>query len=182
MFAASTGARVLLIEGDLRRPTFHRLMPVIGGMPGLEAYLRGEAEWPEIVDAGAAPDLPGLHVVQAGRSVADSTELLSSGRLARLLDRAKAEYELVIVDSPPCQQLMDARIIGTCVDGIIYAVRWGTSHPEAVRSGLRSLTDLGGKVLGVVLGMVEFRQYARYDHTAGPGLREYLPAIERDRS
>jgi polysaccharide biosynthesis transport protein len=176
MFAASVGSRVLLIEADLRRPTFGRLMDVAVNAPGLEAYLRGEAAVADVIDTLAAPRWPRLHVIPAGRSAPDSTELLSNGRIEALLAEVKPAYDLVIIDSPPCQQLMDARILGCLVDGILYSVRWGASRPDAVRGGLRSLTELGGHALGVVLGMVQVRQYARYEHTAVPAMRPYLEA------
>ncbi len=145
LFAASTGRRVLVVEADLRRPTFGKALKLAGGV-GLSEYLRGEAALDQIVG-----DYQGLHIITAGRPSVDSTELLSKNRLDVLLSGAEADYDLILVDSPPAMLLMDAHVMARRVDGIIFCASLGKSRLPRVVQGMRDLVAAGGEVLGLVV-------------------------------
>ncbi len=157
-FAASTGRRVLAVECDLRRPSFGTSMR-LPPKPGLSEYLRGEVGFADIViSQPGKPD-----VIAAGSPAIDSMELLSNGRIDELLRYARSAYDLVIIDSPPSEMLMDARVLAKRADGVIYCASWGQSHSEAVLEGIRGMEQAGGRVLGLAVGMVRESEYPLYD-------------------
>ncbi len=166
-YAASAQQRVLLIEADMRKPMIGRLLGLPGGEYGLYHLLSGKATLGEAIER-----LPVFDLMRAGAVAANSTELLSTEVMRDVLAAATARYDLVIIDTPPCEYLMDARMVARHVDGIIYSVCWGFSRPDVVRSGLRALAGAG--VLGVVLNMVEPRRYRTYDPSSPFPARAYI--------
>ena len=145
-FAAASGQRVLLVECDMRRPSIQAAL----GLPtaaGLTEYLSGKVDEVPLVHPARHP---GLGVVLAGEASMASTELLTSPRFNELLKLAK-HFDLVILDSPPSGQLMDACVIAPKVDGVIYCARWGRTVPEQVAAGLQDLHDAHGTVAGLVI-------------------------------
>jgi Mrp family chromosome partitioning ATPase len=98
-----------------------------------------------------------------------STELLSNGSIGAFLDWARERYDLVLIDSPPAQVLMDAHVMAGRVDGVLYCARWGYSSAETVAASVRSLRLAGGQVIGLALGMVKPREYRIYEPTRLPG-------------
>ena len=157
-FAASTGRRVLALECDLRRPGFGASMR-LPNKPGLSEYLRGEVGFADIVTT--SPGKP--DVIAAGAPAIDSMELLSNGRIDELLRYARSAYDLVVIDTPPSEMLMDARLLAKRADGVIYCASWGQSHSEAVLDGIRNIEQAGGRVLGLAVGMVRENEYPLYD-------------------
>lgn len=161
-FAASTGRRVLAVECDLRRPSFAGALGLPDG-PGLTDYLRGEAGFDEVL---ARPVRGAFDAVAAGRPTPDSTELLGAGRFGALLQAAKPRYDLILLDTPPSQMLVDAKLLARQADGIIYCVSWGRSRIEGVLDGIGGLQEAGGRVLGLAIGMVKPREYPLYEPRA----------------
>jgi capsular exopolysaccharide synthesis family protein len=164
-FAAATNRRVLVIECDLRRPRFAELLQIRPAV-GLSHYLRGQAKFPDIIVR--APGTT-LDVITAGRAANDSTELLSNGGIQELLQAARAEYDVVLIDSPPSLLLFDARLLTQQADGTIYCVSWGRSQVDNVIEGLRGIEAAGGRVLGLAVAMVQPSEYPLYEtHAALP--------------
>ncbi len=160
-FAASTERRVLVIECDLRRPRFSGTLRMSGGA-GLSEYLRGTSKLPDVITPAGA--MGRLHVIRAGRPANDSLELLSGERMRELLRQARAQYDLVLLDSPPAQVLVDARLLAPLADGVIYCANWGHSRLDSVLEGLRDMQAAGGNVLGLAINNVSARQYALYEN------------------
>lgn len=158
-FAASAGHRVLLIEADLRMPVFHKIMPLLG--EGLENFLRAQPQEESIVQT---PDsrVPGFHVLAAGNYAQDSTELLSGQRMAALLRHARDRYDLVIIDTPPANYLMDACVLARHSDGVLLVARWGQSQPDEMHHAVRAIQAAGGNIIGTAVGMVDHKSYPQY--------------------
>ena len=157
-FAAASGRRVLLIEADLRCPSFQNGMSIDAEM-GLSDYLEGRAGFDDIVTRSVHPR---LDVIVAGRPHIRSTELLSGPQLERLLEHAE-DYDLVLIDSPPSEVLMDARMMSRHVDGVLYCARWGKTETAWVANGIRGIQEAGGRVVGVAVTMMRQGEYALYD-------------------
>jgi succinoglycan biosynthesis transport protein ExoP len=157
-FGAATGQRVLVVEGDMRRPGFRAALN-LADAPGLAAILGGTCAYAEAVQKTTF----GFDVLPAGRATIASTELLSNGRIAALLDWAKERYDLVLIDSPPAQLLMDAQVLASHVDAILCCARWGHSPVGMVVESVRSLREAGGKVIGLAIGMVKPKEYGLYE-------------------
>jgi len=142
--------KVLLIDGDLRSPRLH--LPLGAPIsPGLSEYLRDEANQADIIQHGQEGKLCFIAGGHDGGS--DASELLSNGKLQKLLDRVAPLFDWVLIDSPPCLPVADASVLAGCADGVLLVVR-SKSTPSALaqRAGqeLRKCN-----VIGVVLNAVE---------------------------
>jgi protein-tyrosine kinase len=142
--------KVLLVDGDLRSARLHLALgaPV---SPGLCEYLRDEASEAEIIQHGQEGNLCFIAGGNGGES--NASELLSNGRLQKLLDRVAPLFDWVIVDSPPCLPVADASVLAGCVDGVLLVVR-SKSTPSAMAQKARQELRKSN-VIGVVLNAVE---------------------------
>lgn len=169
-FAAQAGKKVLAIEADLRRPTFASRFK-LDGKAGLVDILRGHCE---IADAIQHSKISGLDFITAGRPAIDSTELLNSDSMKSLIPHISKDYDLIFVDSPPSQVLVDARLLAPMVNGILYCAKWGETENNSVAMGVKALQSAGGTILGMVLGQVKAGEYKLYEtrqgHHGGPYL------------
>ncbi len=171
-FAAESGKRVLAVECDLRRPDFAAALG-INGDTGLVDHLRGGAPHEAIVRADVAP---GLDVIAAGKPTFASTELLSNGRILELLAWARTRYDLVLVDSPPSEALMDAHLLADAVDSILFCVCWGKSRTEHVLEAVEQIAGHGAKSIGFAINRTDTARLSQYD--AGYGKRtSYGPRL-----
>ncbi|MBZ5502721.1 MAG: CpsD/CapB family tyrosine-protein kinase [Acidobacteriia bacterium] len=141
--------RALLIDADLRRPRLHLSLGA-PAEPGLADYLGGTADEPSIIQHGQAGN---LYFIAGGSRATNPSELLSSGRLKTLLDRVGAEFDWIIVDSPPCVPVADAQILADLCDGVLLVVRAGTTGSEVARRASQEMQ--ARNVVGVVLNAVE---------------------------
>jgi len=164
-FAAAAGQRVLVLECDLRRPSFGPALS-LRAERGMSDYLRGKARPEEIVCRGG---VEGLDAILSGKPAINSTELLSHRRMRQLLEWAAPHYDLVLIDTPPSQVLRDARVLARQVDGVLYCAQWGRSQLSSVLDGVHEVQAAGGRVIGLVLDRVEAEQYRLYNaHTSMP--------------
>lgn len=154
--------RVLLIDGDLRCARLHVALGA-PPTPGLSDYLAEEADEFAVMQRGPEPN---LCLIAGGREVANPSELLSNGRLKRLLDRVRPMFDWVIIDSPPCVAVADANVLADFCDGALLVVRAGSTPSELGRRAAQELQNRN--VLGVVLnGMEESDGYGTYYYPYG---------------
>jgi non-specific protein-tyrosine kinase len=146
---AQTGRRVVLVEGDLRRPRLAQLLDLPGAV-GLTEVLLGEAG----ADS-ALQDWGGglLSVVTSGGSTADPTELLSKPALRDLLRNLEKRADLVLLDSPPLLPFTDGALLAAEAGSACLVVRTGRTSRSQVRCALDSLAAVDTRMLGVVLTM-----------------------------
>ncbi len=141
--------RALIIDADLRCARLH--LPLgAPTSPGLTDYLRGEADEMSVIQHGQEGS---LCFIAGGSEVTDPSELLSNGRLKKLLDRVTPVFDWVILDSPPCVPVADASILADLCDGVLLVVRAGSTPSDVAE---RARQELQGKnVVGVVLNAVD---------------------------
>jgi protein-tyrosine kinase len=141
--------RALIIDADLRCARLH--LPLgAPTSPGLTDYLRGEADEMSVIQHGQDGN---LCFIAGGSDVTDPSELLSNGRLRKLLDRVTPVFDWVILDSPPCVPVADASILADLCDGVLLVVRAGSTPSDVAE---RARQELQGKnVVGVVLNAVD---------------------------
>ena len=121
---ADNGARVLLVDGDLRKPRVHKIFK-IPPSPGLSEYLIGQR-----VNIGSyKTEIEGLSVLPSGTSPPNPAELLGSSKTDEFIKIAADHYDHVIIDSAPLLGLADAVIASTKVDGVICVVLAGADKP-----------------------------------------------------
>lgn len=140
---------VLLVDADLRCPQQHLSLqaPV---KPGLSDYLRGDEDEMAVIQHGQEGN---LCFIAAGQSVANPNELLLTGRLKGLLENIAPAFDWIIIDSPPCLALADARVIADLCDGIIFVLKAASTDLEVAQRAQQTFPTQ--KILGVVLNRVE---------------------------
>lgn len=165
---AQLGQRVLVLEGDLRRPCIHKAFGVKDASKGLVNYLAGQLDWQAVVQPTG---VPGLDAIVSGPIPPNPAELLSSERMRALAREAAMEYDFVVCDSPPVLNVADSRILASVVEGVILVVKAGSTPRELVQRTQLLTQDVGGHLIGIVLNHLNVRahdyyyyQYYRYDY------------------
>lgn len=158
---AETGARVLLIDGDVQAPRVAQTLKLAPPF-GLRQVLMGECALEDSV--GATP-VKGLDVLLAGRNGSSAGGLLTADLAAGLLKSARKSYDHVIIDSPPALGAADATIWAQSADGVILSSLAGHSSQKLIRHTCTRLASAGGRILGGVLCNISFREN-RYSYSS----------------
>lgn len=153
-----TQARVLLIDGDLRRPSVHTLLEVPTS-PGLSDLLALPA--PVTLTVSPGP-MPGVDVLAAGPPLTVSAARLGSDNMRSLLAQARERYDWVIIDSPPSLGLPDASVLATMADAVVVVCSGDKTPRQALRSVSDQLKSVGAHLLGVVLNRVNMDRHSYY--------------------
>ncbi len=156
---AQTGARVIVLDADMRRPRCHKVLNTKNEV-GLSTYLSRDIPLDEVVQVAA--DIPNLHVIPAGPVPPNPSELLSSVKLRILLAQLQDRYDHIVIDSPPVIHVTDALIISPQVDGVALVVKSGHTPREAVVRSKQALIDVNAKIFGVVLNHVDLEREGYY--------------------
>jgi polysaccharide biosynthesis transport protein len=162
---AEIGRKVLLIDGDLRRPRLHKVFNADNTW-GLSDVLRGDTplESVPIEHLVRETEVSGLYLLPGGSCGVTPSNLFYSQRMSMLLKRLRAEFEMIMIDAPPMIHLADARILGRQADGVILVIRAGqTTTESALIASLRFAED-GTHVLGTVLNSWDPRTTANYGY------------------
>src|SRR5688572_24979289 len=160
------GARVLLVDADLRRPLVARTLGLDPAAPGLaEGVLSGDGD----LDAMVHPTPFNVHVVTAGQPPPNAYQVLESPRVAQLLDQARYAYDYVVLDTPPALLVPDCMLMTRQVDGFLIVVAAHRTPRKLLAETLNAIEP--DKVLGLVLNRDDrplggyYKQYyGRYYH------------------
>ncbi|WP_256793827.1 polysaccharide biosynthesis tyrosine autokinase [Terrabacter sp. Ter38] len=172
---AETGLKVVVIEGDLRRP---RLLDYLGfeGSVGLTDVLVGRVAVDDVLQPFGRT---GLRLLGAGPIPPNPSELLGSSNMEQLVEDLAERFDYVLIDAPPLLPVTDAAVLSTIVDGAIVVVGAGVAQREHVRRALDSLEAVNGSVLGLILNRVKAKEggagYGTYEY-------DYRPESERQRA
>jgi polysaccharide biosynthesis transport protein len=175
---AQQGARVLLIDADLRKPSQHHTFG-LAREPGLSECLIGQIGWRDAVrrfsdvmlgDMGIdralmTPGLDQLDILTSGRIKANPPDLLASPSMQQILNEVREEYDMVVIDMPPTLHTTDATILAPLADGVLLVYHIGAVVRGALKRVKTSLENVGGHVLGIVLNGVRGEvtpDYAKY--------------------
>jgi capsular exopolysaccharide synthesis family protein len=158
---ALNGARVLLIDSDLRRPSVH-LRFRIANKVGLTSVLTGKAGLEEAIVPVTA--LPSLHILPAGPIAPMPAELLGSLQMQRLVEGLRSHYDFILIDTPPVLTVTDAAVLVSVSDGVVLVLRYGQATRNVVARASEILLRSGAHLLGVVLNAVDLQSsdYAEY--------------------
>lgn len=143
---AQSGKRVLLIDADLRRPTLQSLFRVPGDI-GLADVLQGEVEGLNVIRPTFVEQ---LSLLPSGKPPANPAELIASPRLGELLKQVEAEFDLVLIDSPPLLAVSDPCAVGRQANGVLLVVRLGKTNLITIRRATEMLATHGLPILGMV--------------------------------
>ncbi|MCS7078817.1 MAG: polysaccharide biosynthesis tyrosine autokinase [Chloracidobacterium sp.] len=162
---AQTGASVLLVDCDLRRPQLQKLFEKHGQdnafRPGLSRYLSGQCR---ISDIFVPSPIPYLTLITCGQMPPNPAELLGSQRMRSLLAYAVEKFDYVILDTPPMLSFADATILSAMADSVILVVNCQRSKRDIVKRACRKLDEANTRVLGVVLNAISQEQTSYYGY------------------
>lgn len=163
--AQTTGARVCIVDADMRRPRLHRIFGERNSY-GLSTILSNDMSDAEMLGLVHHNEAAGVHVLTSGPVSPNPAELLGSEQMRRLVAALGANYTHVIIDSPPIVPFTDSVLISKMVDGVLLIVQGGKSSRSIVRRSTQILNEVGAKVLGVVLNNVNLHRedYYYYQH------------------
>lgn len=163
-FAQISGKKVLLIDGDMRKPKVHRAMGV-PSIPGLSNYLAHDLRLEEVLHW--VPQL-NLYVMSAGIIVPSAAELIASDRFQKMLNILSKNFDYIILDTPPVLVVSDALAAISSTDGVVVVVNYKKTLVPQLNDTLQSIKNVNGKILGVILNQVppEGKSYGgRYSYS-----------------
>lgn len=148
---ARRGKRVLLMDGDLRKPACHKILDIKVHKPSGVDVIMGIAP---LDDAVVSNVQSGLDVLPESRAVMASGDIIGEAGMERLLTIARRKYDYVIVDTPPMSAATDAECLAGLTDGALMVVRQNRATADAVNQAVAALHDTGSRVIGCVLSDV----------------------------
>lgn len=155
--------RTLLIDGDMRRPSLHKLFR-IANSEGLATFIEHNTPWRELL-IQPRPDIE-LYVLPAGQATRRSTDLVGQ-RLPLLLDEAAGEFDLTFVDAPPLLGFPEPLQMAAAVDGVVVVARAGETDRSAVHAVVNTLRQLRANALGLILNQVRRESSSSYYYYGG---------------
>lgn len=175
---AATGNRVVLVDGDLRRPQVHRYLDLPNGT-GVSTVLTGRAELgqalrarslgPSLTTVGTSREADAssnagnrLHVLTSGPVPPNAPEIIASKAFARLIEELQSEFDLVIIDAPALLSVGDTAAIARVVDGLVFLVDLTRAKRPLLQEAELQLSQMPCRKLGMIL--VSPALSRRYDH------------------
>ena len=158
---AQRDTRVLLIDGDLRRPNIHHRFG-LNGKIGLTTVLTGATKLEETVQR--VPEIPNLDILPSGPVPPFPTEMLSSEAMETILKRCGELYDYIVIDSPPILSVTDGVILARQADAVVLVVRHGKSSKHVVRRARDLLLRSGAAITGIVLNAVDLNSPEYYGY------------------
>ena len=154
--ALRTQQKVLLLEGDVRRPTQSKIFG-IPPKPGVCSWLNGERS---LLKSMYRLEGPGIWILPAGAATGNSLDLLQSGRVIPMMEQLTNWFDWVVIDSPPILPLADTSVWTNMADGILLVARQGTTQKRQLQRGLEALGTQ--KVIGSILNSAKSVEHTDY--------------------
>jgi capsular exopolysaccharide synthesis family protein len=157
----ASGQKVIIVDGDLRRSSIGKKLNLREKHKGLSDLVVASEET-DLSDYLMRDEEGLVDFMPTGTAkYANATDIFSSHRMQSIVDRLKAKYDLVIVDTPPVMAVADARIIGRVVDKTLFVVRWDKTPRKVARAAVEQLRRADVDIAGVVLQQVDLKRYGR---------------------
>lgn len=148
---ASTGKRILLIDGDMRNPSLHKMLG-IENSAGLSNNLSGTNELAQLIHSKTEF---GFDAMTAGPIPPNAAELLSSTRMRDLVKKLGATYDTVIIDAPPVLGLADIPLLADAVEGVIYTIEAGGVKMRGIQSAIQRVRSSQAHIFGGIVTKVQ---------------------------
>lgn len=160
---AQNGAKVLLVDSDLRRPSLHKLLNVSNTM-GLTNLLLKQNTIEEVVQTTKVPN---LHFMPSGKLPSSSLGVLNSTQMKDFVRQARERYDFVFFDSPPIMGVSDASILASVVDMALLVIQY-RKYPQVMTLRAKQMVEkVGGNLMGVVLNNINISQDSYYYYYSG---------------
>jgi capsular exopolysaccharide synthesis family protein len=157
---AQTGMKVLIIDGDLRRGRCHKILNIVNHR-GLANVISGQQRLDECVSKTA---IPGVDLLPRGTLPPNPTDLLMSEKMRRVVDIAAADYDHILIDSPPVIAVSDAAVLSSVADGVLLVIDSQRTTTPLARDAVHRLDAVGARMLGVILNGVDLRHPEYQDY------------------
>lgn len=161
------GAKVLIIDADMRRPRVHKMFG-LNHRRGLSNYLSSDMPLKTVIQPTKVPN---LWVLTSGIVPPNSADLLSSEKMHTMLQKLSAHFDHILIDSPPVSSVTDPVLLSRLVDGVVMVIHGGKSSREMVIHARQELNNVGAKIFGVVLNNINIQRdgydyyyYRRYQY------------------
>lgn len=179
---AETGARVVLVDGDLRLPRVADYMGIEGGV-GLTDVLIGRAELVDVLQQWGTGK---LFVLPSGRTPPNPSELLGSQAMQRTLEALADAFDYVLVDAPPLLLVTDAAVVSRFTSGVLMVAASGTTKKPQLTAAVEKLEAIGSRLFGVIVTMLPSKGpdsygYGAYSYAAQDGAGDDAPEGRRAR-
>jgi len=146
--------RVLLIDGDLRKPSLHRVLG-LASTNGFANVLAGMSSLEDVIVKTSAPN---LDFIPCGPMPPNPAELLSGANLSATLHQARQMYDLVVIDGPPLLGLADAVLLAINADAVVFVCEARMTKTNQIRTAISRLQVAGARILGVTLTKFDFKE------------------------
>lgn len=159
---AHAGARVILVDCDLRNPSLSRsLSPVAGA--GLIEVISGRCSLEEAIWRDPKTNLAFLPTVKK-KPILHTSEFLSAAPTKKLFDGLRTAYDYVVVDLPPLAPIIDVRATAPLIDCFVLAIEWGSTKIDVVQHALHTAPNLHEALIGAILTKTDMQAIKRYDN------------------
>jgi capsular exopolysaccharide synthesis family protein len=168
---SQTGAKVLIIDGDMRHPRVHKIFNEENGA-GLSNFLSGNSPLDSIIKK---TEVPNLYYIPSGPIPPNPSELIGSNLFKEMIKALENRFDHIVLDSPPALGFADSVILSTTVDGVILVVLGGKTPRETLQRAKEVLHQVNAKILGVIINRVDIHRgeygyyYYRYHYYYGKG-------------
>ena len=170
---AQTGARVLIMELDLRRPKLAERLHVRKGL-GMSTYLSGNSELSSEI---RPTNIPNLFLIQGGPIPPNPPELIGSERMQLAFRLLSKHFDFLLVDAPPILSVTDSVVVSTSVDGVVLVIEGGKTPRDAVSRAQNRLVSVGATILGAIINKVEMNA-AGYEYDIRYDYGDYYSAAD----
>lgn len=154
MSFAKLDKKVLYVDADMRKSVFTTRYQIKENVQGLSQYLSGQ----NTEDIVYKTNIKNMDVVFAGPYAPNPAELLYENKLDEFIKKQRLQYDYIIIDAPPLANIVDAAVIGRCVDGAVIVVKSATVSQRMVKRVKDQLEKVNCKIIGAVLNGVEMKK------------------------
>ncbi|MBC7909145.1 MAG: polysaccharide biosynthesis tyrosine autokinase [Pyrinomonadaceae bacterium] len=176
---SQTGAKVLVVDADMRRPRLHNIFQ-IENRHGLSSILSAEMTEAEVLTMVTPYEDSNLHLLTSGPVPPNPAELIGSEQMRRLIRVLENNYTHIVIDSPPIASFTDGVLISSMVDGVLLVVHANKSSRGIVRRSKQLLQEVGAKIFGVVLNNANLRSQDGYYYYQSYYHQSYYKGGESD--
>ncbi len=160
---AQAGARILIVDSDLRRPTLHKIFKVSNNL-GLTNYLLKQNTLPEVIQTSPVPN---LDFMASGKLPNSSMGILGSAQMKEMIAELKQRYDFIFFDSPPILGVSDASILASEVDLVMQVIQY-RRYPQPMTIRAKQMIEkVGGNFMGIVLNNINMSQDEGYYYYSG---------------
>ncbi|WNR43517.1 CpsD/CapB family tyrosine-protein kinase [Paenibacillus roseipurpureus] len=160
---AQSDKKVLIIDGDLRKPTMHHTLRVSNRW-GLTNLLTNQLTVREVLQDTF---IPNLQIITSGPIPPNPSEILASKKMLSAIEELKQQFDIILIDAPPAIAVTDSQIISTRADGVILVVNSDKTKRDAVMKAKQNLDNVRARILGVVLNNVDRKNKDAYYYYYG---------------